>query len=65
MIEKIYWYCTDFCVNSANLLGITYDEFNFLLLIIIFPFATFILFIVNIKKHLLLALSADRLKKKK
>jgi len=52
---ELYWYCTDFCINAANLLGISYVEFNFLLFIIIFPLVTIILILGNLRlliKHL-------------
>lgn len=49
-LEIIYWYCTDFCINSSNLLGISYQEFNFWLFIVIYPLITIVLIILNLIK---------------
>jgi hypothetical protein len=49
-IRGIYWYFTDFCINAANLLGITYVEFNFWLFIILFPSTLILLIVLNIFK---------------
>lgn len=43
MTEKLYWYCTDFCINLANLLAISYEAFNIGLFLILFPATTIIL----------------------
>jgi uncharacterized membrane protein len=53
LLEHIYWYCTDFCINAANLIGISYVEFNFLLFLIIFPAVILILLCINIYRYLL------------
>lgn len=45
----IYWYCTDFCINAANLLGISYVEFNFILFLLVFPAVLLLLLIGNIR----------------
>ena len=37
--NSIYFFCTDFMISSANLLGWTYVDTNSLLLLIIFPLA--------------------------
>ncbi|BDD05697.1 hypothetical protein [Aureibacter tunicatorum] len=46
-IDWLYWYLTDFCLNAANLLGLTYVEFNMLLFLLVIPGAIFILLIMN------------------
>jgi len=46
---ELYWYCTDFCINAANLLGISYVEFNFILFLIIFPLVTLLLILGNLR----------------
>ncbi|MGK0366341.1 MAG: hypothetical protein ACI85O_003414 [Saprospiraceae bacterium] len=46
---ELYWYCTDFCINAANLLGISYVEFNFILFLIIFPLVTIIMILGNLR----------------
>jgi hypothetical protein len=57
LISSLYWYCTDFCINTANLLGITYVEFNFLLFIVIFPLLILVLLSINIYRYILKPLS--------
>lgn len=56
IVKDIYWYFTDFCINAANLLGITYVEFNFWLLIILFPSIIILLILLNIFKTQILKL---------
>ncbi|MCB0554164.1 MAG: hypothetical protein KDD02_11475 [Phaeodactylibacter sp.] len=51
-LNWLYWYCTDFCIHAANLLGITYEEFNFILFLLIFPGVTIILLGINASKLL-------------
>ena len=50
VIRDIYWYFTDFCINAANLLGITYIEFNFWLFIVLLPLTLILLIVLNIFK---------------
>lgn len=56
IVKNIYWYFTDFCINAANLLGITYVEFNFWLFIILFPSIIILLILLNIFKTQILKL---------
>ncbi len=56
IVKDIYWYFTDFCINAANLLGITYVEFNFWLFIILFPSIIILLILLNIFKTQILKL---------
>jgi len=49
---ELYWYCTDFCINAANLLGISYVEFNFILFLIVFPLVTILLILGNLRLFL-------------
>lgn len=51
-LDRLYWYCTDFCIHIANLLGITYVEFNFWLFLVIFPAIVGILLFVNIYRYI-------------
>lgn len=53
-LTDIYWYCTDFCVNAANLLGISYIEFNTLIFIILMPLVIAMLGIVNLYRYLVI-----------
>jgi hypothetical protein len=50
-MESLYWYCTDFCINMANLLGISYLEFNFWLFLVIFPGVFLGLLIANLIRY--------------
>jgi predicted membrane protein len=45
---RLYVYCTDFCINMANILDSSYYEFNFVLFCILFPLLTILLPIVYI-----------------
>ncbi|MFT6964447.1 MAG: hypothetical protein ACJAWV_004188 [Flammeovirgaceae bacterium] len=49
-IYQLYWFLTDFCINMANLLGISYVEFNFLLFLVILPTILVVLVGLNIRK---------------
>ena len=40
LINSIYIYCTDFTITSANLIGITYEDFNALIFCVIWPLLT-------------------------
>lgn len=48
IITQLYWYCTDFCVNAANLLGVSYVSFNVLLFIVGLPTVILLLILANI-----------------
>ena len=50
IIVWLYWFGTDFCVNMANLLGITYDEFNVALFLFFLPGFLMLLIVLNILK---------------
>jgi len=56
MFDQLYWYCTDFCINAANLMGLTYNEFNFLLFIVVFPMIFLLLVLVNVWRYVLIPL---------
>ena len=53
LFNAIYWYCTDFCINMANLLGISYVEFNFLLFLVALPALIFVLLFMNAYRYLI------------
>ncbi|MEL6588462.1 MAG: hypothetical protein AAFQ68_00185 [Bacteroidota bacterium] len=55
-LTALYWYCTDFCVNMANLLGISYVEFNIWLFLIVLPGLIGILVLLNLRRYVLLPL---------
>lgn len=46
----LYWYLTDFCINAANLAGLTYAEFTFVMFVVAFPVTLALLFLVNVVK---------------
>jgi hypothetical protein len=48
IITKIYIYLTDFTINLANLLGISYEDINALIFCVGFPLILFILTIAFI-----------------
>jgi hypothetical protein len=50
VIELLYWCGVDFCINMANLLGITYDEFNLFLFFILMPAVAILLLLLNVWK---------------
>jgi len=52
LVKYIYWYCTDFCLNMANLLGISYVEFNMWLFLILFPGMVLLLFALNLHRYM-------------
>ena len=37
VIAKLYFYCTDFIINLANILGLSYYEINFFIFCVIYP----------------------------
>ena len=56
LLHSIYWFCTDLCVNAANLLGITYIEFNFIFFVVLCPLLFVILVGLNLRRYLILPL---------
>ncbi len=36
-IAKLYFYCTDFIINLANILGLSYYEINFFIFCVVYP----------------------------
>lgn len=53
MIAWIYWYCTDFCLNLANWLGISYVEVNTWLFLVLVPMSMLLLFLLNVYRYLI------------
>ena len=47
LMDQVYWFLTDFIINSANLLGLTYMETNGLLFGIMFPGYTFMMIAIG------------------
>ena len=58
-----YAYCTDFCINIANVLGLSYYEVNFVMFCLIFPLATAGLFGLWLVQRVRLYMVESRLKK--
>lgn len=50
-----YGYCTDFCINLANITGLSYYEVNTALFCVVFPVATIGLLLVYIVQRFRLA----------
>lgn len=40
LIIHVYTYCTDFCITSANLMGITYEDFCAFVFCVLWPAIT-------------------------
>ena len=62
-MTALYWYLTDFCINAANLLGISYVEFNFALFLVVIPSVLTLLFLLNLFRYALLPI-VDRIRAK-
>ena len=52
-MRNLYFYFTDFCINMANLLGMSYMEFNFWLFLVVIPAFILILFALNLYRYIL------------
>jgi len=52
LINWLYWHCTDFCINMANLLGISYIEFNMVLFLILLPSVLCVLLGLNFYRYI-------------
>ena len=53
-VGSVYGYCTDFVINIANLLGLSYYEVNALIFVIIWPLLTValvVLFVVQMVRY--------------
>jgi|ETNmetMinimDraft_13_1059891.scaffolds.fasta_scaffold136922_1 hypothetical protein len=51
-MEGIYWFLTDFVVNLANLLGLTYMEANGLIFGVLFPAYTLLMIVIGLYRRL-------------
>ena len=47
-MDKLYVYCTDFIINLANLLGLSYYEINTFLFCFIYPVITLLFLIIYV-----------------
>ncbi len=50
----IYAYCTDFVINCANILNLSYYEINAIIFCLIWPLLTLVLIVLNMYKYLAL-----------
>ena len=57
---NLYAYCTDFVINLANLLNLSYYEINFMLFCVLYP----LLFIGSFGAYLVQKIRLERLKRK-
>tara|TARA_B100000795_G_C22663438_1_gene384986 strand:+ start:583 stop:807 length:225 start_codon:yes stop_codon:yes gene_type:complete len=37
LVNHIYAYCTDFVINLANILNLSYYEINFIIFVVLYP----------------------------
>ncbi len=54
LLNRAYWFFTDFMVNLANLLGISYVEANFLLFLVVLPVVTLLLLSLTVYQGVVL-----------
>lgn len=54
VLSRVYWIFTDFMVNLANLLGISYVEANFLLFLVVLPAVTLLLLSLTVYQGVVL-----------
>ena len=52
MTDKIFNWCVDILVNFAELLGLTYNEINVYIFVIITPLIFLIMFFIIIKQQI-------------
>lgn len=52
-LRATYFYFTDFCINMANLLDMSYMEFNFWLFLVAIPGFILILILLNLYRYIL------------
>ena len=52
LIESVYWYYTNFCVNAVKLLGISYVEWNIWLFLVLLPGLVLLLLVLNVWRYL-------------
>jgi len=50
-MNEIYWFLTDFVINCANLLGLTYMETNGLFFGVLFPAYTLAMITVGVLRR--------------
>ena len=54
IIKIVFVYCTDFIINLTDLLGISYYEVNTYIFVIIWPFLSIVLIVMNIFQRVVL-----------
>jgi hypothetical protein len=60
ILDQIYAYCTDFIINLANILELSYYEINFIIFILLYPFLLF----ATPTIYIILKIKLNKLKKK-
>ncbi len=64
MIEDLYWYCTDFIINTANLTGSSYFTVNSFLFFVLLPAITLLFLLISVYQLIkIMALAAKILMK--
>lgn len=54
---SLYWYLTDFCINAANLLNMSYVEFNTILFLVTLPAIILVLLALNVFRYIILPIT--------
>ena len=51
-MDSVYWFLTDFVINLANILGLSYMETNGLIFGVLFPSYTLLILVIGVARRL-------------
>jgi hypothetical protein len=51
-MDSVYWFLTDFVINMANILGLSYMETNGLIFGVLFPIYTVMMLVIGAARRL-------------
>lgn len=51
-MDSVYWFLTDFVINMANILGLSYMETNGLIFGVLFPSYTVLMLVIGVSRRL-------------
>ena len=51
-MDSVYWFLTDFVINLANILGLSYMETNGLIFGVLFPLYTLLTLVIGVARRL-------------
>lgn len=51
-MDSVYWFLTDFVINMANILGLSYMETNGLIFGVLFPLYTLLMLVIGVGRRL-------------